>query len=248
MLEPEDAGGPRGVSGRSRRIAETGPQSAPRRGGRFQPADRAAQCNGAPPPCSPPVHPRPSIATTGLGFQGRRTIDLLSQDLAADSASSAPGRRPVGPFRPSPVSLVLATWTEDCVAGLTIDHIALSQDLAADSLGVISNLHQDGDLSDHFALVAGLRRSLWSWRRGPRTAWPPPVTWASRDRSPPTWASTAGLRSLPERVRGRCRMPGSSRNGYADCRQAGANGPTIHAATRRCTSSSEHCPRPRCSP
>ena len=129
----------------------------------------------------------------------------------------------------------------------TIDHIALSEDLVAESLGVISNVHQDGDLSDHFAVVAGLRRSLWSWRRGPRTAWrdsPPPVTWASRDRSPPTWASTAGLRSLPERVRGRCRMPGSSRNGYADCRRAGANGPTIHAATRRCTSSSEHCPRP----
>ena len=54
--------------------------------------------------------PNLSIATTGLGFQGRRTID----------------------------------------------HIALSQDLAADSLGVISNLHQDGDLSDHFALVADL--------------------------------------------------------------------------------------------
>ena len=50
------------------------------------------------------------IATAGLGFQGRRTID----------------------------------------------HIALSQDLAADSLGVISNVHQDGDLSDHFGVVADL--------------------------------------------------------------------------------------------
>ena len=54
--------------------------------------------------------PNLSIATAGLGFQGRRTID----------------------------------------------HIALSQDLAADSLGVISNLHQDGDLSDHFGVVADL--------------------------------------------------------------------------------------------
>ena len=54
--------------------------------------------------------PNLSIATAGLGFQGRRTID----------------------------------------------HIALSQDLAADSLGVISNLHQDGDLSDHSGVVAHL--------------------------------------------------------------------------------------------
>ena len=67
----------------------------------------------------------------------------------------------------------------------TIDHIALSEDLVAKSLGVIGNVHQDGNLSDHFAVVADLRRSLWSWRRGPRTAWrdsPPPVTWPSRDR------------------------------------------------------------------
>lgn len=38
----------------------------------------------------------------------------------------------------------------------TIDHIALSGDLAAESLGVVSNVHQDGDLSDHFGVVADL--------------------------------------------------------------------------------------------
>ena len=38
----------------------------------------------------------------------------------------------------------------------TIDHIALSGDLAAESLGVVSNVHQDGDLSDHFGIVADL--------------------------------------------------------------------------------------------
>ena len=54
--------------------------------------------------------PNLSIATAGLGFQRRRTID----------------------------------------------HIALSQDLAAESLGVISNVHQDGNLSDHFGVVADL--------------------------------------------------------------------------------------------
>ena len=54
--------------------------------------------------------PNLSIATAGLGLQGRRTID----------------------------------------------HSALSQDLASDSLGVISNVHQDGNLSDHFGVVAHL--------------------------------------------------------------------------------------------
>ena len=38
----------------------------------------------------------------------------------------------------------------------TIDHIALSGDLAAESLGVISNVHQDGNLSDHFGVMADL--------------------------------------------------------------------------------------------
>ena len=41
----------------------------------------------------------------------------------------------------------------------TIDHIALSGDLTAESLGVISNVHQDGDLSDHFGIVADLSGS-----------------------------------------------------------------------------------------
>ena len=38
----------------------------------------------------------------------------------------------------------------------TIDHIALSGDLAAESLGVVSNVHEDGNLSDHFGVVADL--------------------------------------------------------------------------------------------
>ena len=38
----------------------------------------------------------------------------------------------------------------------TIDHITLSGDLAAESLGVVSNVHEDGDLSDHFGVVAEL--------------------------------------------------------------------------------------------
>lgn len=53
---------------------------------------------------------RLTIATAGLGFRGRRTID----------------------------------------------HTALSGDLAAESLGVISNIHGKGELSDHFGVVAGI--------------------------------------------------------------------------------------------
>ena len=38
----------------------------------------------------------------------------------------------------------------------TIDHIALGEDLAAESLGVISNIHGETKLSDHFGVVAEL--------------------------------------------------------------------------------------------
>ena len=38
----------------------------------------------------------------------------------------------------------------------TIDHIALSPDLAAESLGIISNIGEAGKLSDHFGIVADL--------------------------------------------------------------------------------------------
>ena len=38
----------------------------------------------------------------------------------------------------------------------TIDHIALGEDVAAESLGVISNTHGEAELSDHFGVVAEL--------------------------------------------------------------------------------------------
>ena len=37
-----------------------------------------------------------------------------------------------------------------------IDHIALSDDLAFTALGVVSNIHEGKNLSDHFGVVAGL--------------------------------------------------------------------------------------------
>ena len=53
-------------------------------------------------------------------------------------------------------NLLIATAGLGLQGRRTIDHIALSQDLAAESLGVISNVHQDSDLSDHFGVFADL--------------------------------------------------------------------------------------------
>ena len=66
------------------------------------------------------IPPRMTIATSALGFQGRRSID----------------------------------------------HIALSEDLTVESLGVVSNIDGASKLSDHFGVVAGLSvpeasRSCW---------------------------------------------------------------------------------------
>ena len=38
----------------------------------------------------------------------------------------------------------------------SIDHIALSEDLAVGSLGVINNIHEERKLSDHFGVLAEL--------------------------------------------------------------------------------------------
>lgn len=38
----------------------------------------------------------------------------------------------------------------------TIDHIALNRDLVTESLSIVINVHQNGNLSDHFGVVADL--------------------------------------------------------------------------------------------
>jgi endonuclease/exonuclease/phosphatase family metal-dependent hydrolase len=53
-------------------------------------------------------------------------------------------------------NLSIATATLGFQGRRTIDHIALSNDLATEPLGVISNVHQDDNLSDHFGVVADL--------------------------------------------------------------------------------------------
>ena len=54
--------------------------------------------------------------------------------------------------------------TRELAAGQrkSIDHIALSDDLSTESLGVISNVHKGGKLSDHFGVYALL--SVRSWK------------------------------------------------------------------------------------
>ena len=55
-----------------------------------------------------------------------------------------------------PASMTIATSALGYEGRRSIDHIALSADLAAESLGVISNVDDGRKLSDHFGVVADL--------------------------------------------------------------------------------------------
>jgi endonuclease/exonuclease/phosphatase family metal-dependent hydrolase len=52
--------------------------------------------------------------------------------------------------------MTIATSTLAFQGRRSIDHIALSADLAVGSLGVISNIHEGRKLSDHFGVFADL--------------------------------------------------------------------------------------------
>ena len=55
-----------------------------------------------------------------------------------------------------PASMTIATSAIGHEGRRSIDHIALSEDLVAESLGVISNIHGARRLSDHFGVTAAL--------------------------------------------------------------------------------------------
>ncbi|MYA19572.1 MAG: endonuclease/exonuclease/phosphatase family protein [Chloroflexi bacterium] len=55
-----------------------------------------------------------------------------------------------------PASMTIATAAIGYEGRRTIDHIAISADLAAESLGVISHIHGARKLSDHFGVTAAL--------------------------------------------------------------------------------------------
>ena len=55
-----------------------------------------------------------------------------------------------------PPGMTIATSALDFQGRRSIDHIALSEDLTAESLSAISNIHGESKLSDHFGVVASL--------------------------------------------------------------------------------------------
>ena len=55
-----------------------------------------------------------------------------------------------------PASMTIATSAVGHEGRKGVDHIALSDDLVAESLGVISNVHGERRLSDHFGVTAAL--------------------------------------------------------------------------------------------
>ena len=75
--------------------------------------------------------------TIGAGSRARPQLRLALQDAF-------------------PPSMTIATSTLAFQGRRSIDHIALSADLAVGSLGVISNIHEGRELSDHFGVFADL--------------------------------------------------------------------------------------------
>ncbi len=72
-----------------------------------------------------------------------------------------PGSRPRAELRLAllgafPPSIAIATSGLAFEGHSCIDHIALSEDLTCETLGVISNIHGERKLSDHFGVVADL--------------------------------------------------------------------------------------------
>ena len=60
-----------------------------------------------------------------------------------------------------PPHLTIATAALGFAGRRVIDHIALSEDLSARSLGLIDRFHQDRQLSDHHGIVADLSAQGW---------------------------------------------------------------------------------------
>ena len=69
-------------------------------------------------------------------------------------ASSARAELQLALQRAFPPRMTIATSAIGFQGRRSIDHIALSADLSAESIGVISNIHDGRKLSDHFGVVA----------------------------------------------------------------------------------------------
>ena len=69
-------------------------------------------------------------------------------------ASSAPAKLQSALLKAFPPRMGIATAALGFQGRRSIDHIALSEDLSAEKISVISNIHDGRSLSDHFGVVA----------------------------------------------------------------------------------------------
>ncbi len=81
-------------------------------------------------------------------------IGDFNQRIGQGSSTPIKLQRALGNALPPHMTIV--TSGLDFRGRMTIDHIALSQDLTAESMGVISNIHGKRKLSDHFGVFANL--------------------------------------------------------------------------------------------
>ena len=86
----------------------------------------------------------------------KRLIVVGDFNQAIGSGSRAPQKLRSALREAIPPGMTIVTSALAFQGRKCIDHIALSEDLAFSSLGVISNIHEEKKLSDHFGVVANL--------------------------------------------------------------------------------------------
>ncbi len=92
------------------------------------------------------------------GTSINRLIVMGDFNQIAGPGSRAPGKLQAALQKAFPPGMAIVTSALAFQGRRSIDHIALSDDLAVESLDIISNIHGVRELSDHFGVVAGLRR------------------------------------------------------------------------------------------
>ena len=85
-----------------------------------------------------------------------RVIVMGDFNQVIGEGSRAPARLQQALQAALPQGMAIATSDLDFEGRRNIDHIALSGDLAAQSIEAISNVHGEQGLSDHFGVVAGV--------------------------------------------------------------------------------------------
>ncbi len=97
------------------------------------------------------------IATLLAGIRTRRVVLMGDFNQPVGGRSNVPARLRAKLRRTIPPRMTVVTSGIGHHGKRSIDHIALSGDLCAESLGVISNRREGATrLSDHFGIVAGL--------------------------------------------------------------------------------------------